>query len=430
MTTAVFTSLDGGDSLAQVVTTLLQSLEYAAPGTDVQLMCFAFTDDGIADELLALLRRRPDITVRIIADWSQSAASSPTVLHRLVAAGAANLQVRFKIDLPYDWNAERGRLVYSYARSAGMMHHKTLCLRRDGVPFLLMAGSFNWSARGRQAYENVIVLDHGADHAPVLAAFDDEFRAMWDDDSLTATPGRARAIFDALRAAASGGVDLDDPYALADALGLPRPDPTARPTVARTLVDGPCIVAFSGGYALCARERAGHATANDRRSLNLLRTGGARRPAPLTLNTLTLEAIRSVPAGATLKVAMYALSNRVPEFQALIDAARSGVRVQLLLDRKINGRGAARLEAMVRDAALPIEVCTTRRRMHQKYLCCPETGMVLTGTANMTMEATLRHADHRILFRHAPALAAAFAEDFDMIRDRVSPRPTPAALAA
>ena len=429
MSTAVFTSIDGGDSLAEVVRTVLQSLEGAAPGTDVQLMCFAFTDDEIADDLLALLRARPDITLRVIADWSQSAAASPTVLHRIAAAGLPNFHLRFKIDLPYDWDAEHGRLIYSYSRSAGMMHHKTLCLRRDGVPFMLLGGSFNWSARGRQAYENVLVLDNSPDHAPVLAAFDDEFRAMWGDDSLTATPERARAIFDALRRAAGRGVDLDDPFALADALDLPRPDPAARPTMARSLVDGPCIAAFSGGYALCARESAGHSTANARRSLNLLRTGGARRPAPLTLNTLTLEAIRSVPAGSTLKVAMYALSNRVPEFQALLDAARRGVRVQLLLDRRINGRGAARLEAMVNDLSLPVELRTSRRRMHQKYLCCPETGMVLTGTANMTMEATLRHADHRILFRHAPALAAAFAEDFDTIWQRLAPRPMQARAA-
>ena len=421
MNTAVFTSTDGGDSLAEVVRTVLHSLRHAAPGVDVQLMCFAFTDPEIAGELLALLRARPDITVRVIADWSQSAANSPTVLRDLAAAGLPNFRLRFKIDLPYAWDRARGRLIYSYARSAGMMHHKTVCLRRAGTPFLMLCGSYNWSARGRQAYENVLVLDAGPDHRPVLSAFDAEFRAMWEDDSITATPERARAIFRALCHAAASGLDLDDPVALADALDLPRPTLMQRPSGrARTPADGPCLAAFSGGYALSTRESAGHSPSNDRRSIALLRDGGKRRPAPLTLNTLTLEAIRSVPDGATLKVAMYALSNRVPEFQALIGAARRGCRVQLLLDRKINGRGAQRLESMAREGGLPIAVRTTRRRMHQKYLCCPETGMLLTGTANMTLEATLRHADHRILFRCAPELAAAFAQDFDTIWRRVS----------
>lgn len=59
--------------------------------------------------------------------------------------------------------------------------------------------------------------------------------------------------------------------------------------------------------------------------------------------------------------------------------------------------------------------------MHQKYLCCPETGMVMTGTANMTMDATMRHADHRILLRHTPELSAEFATDFETIWQRVSP---------
>ncbi|MCC5956572.1 MAG: hypothetical protein JJU07_10735, partial [Natronohydrobacter sp.] len=66
-----------------------------------------------------------------------------------------------------------------------------------------------------------------------------------------------------------------------------------------------------------------------------------------------------------------------------------------------------------------MEIRSTRRRMHQKYLSCPDTGMVLTGTANMTMDATTRHADHRILLRHAPELATAFSADFETIWQRV-----------
>jgi hypothetical protein len=59
-----------------------------------------------------------------------------------------------------------------------------------------------------------------------------------------------------------------------------------------------------------------------------------------------------------------------------------------------------------------VGVRVSRRRMHQKYLVCPGTGMVLTGTASMTEDATTRHSDHRILWRQNPALAAAFAADF------------------
>jgi len=127
-----------------------------------------------------------------------------------------------------------------------------------------------------------------------------------------------------------------------------------------------------------------------------------------------------VPSGARLQVAMYALSPRVPEFGALIDAARRGVTVALVLDGTIGARAADVIAGFARREGLRLSVQTTRRRMHQKYLCCPDTGMVLTGTANMTADATERHSDHRILWRANPALATAFSDDFETLRARLA----------
>jgi phosphatidylserine/phosphatidylglycerophosphate/cardiolipin synthase-like enzyme len=421
MSWALFSSIDGGKSLAQAIRVILQTLhDTPSAQTDLQIMCFAFTDASIADELVGLMRARPDIQVRVVADWSQSAAGSPTVLQRILSLGLPNFHLRYKIDLPYDWDPERRRLIYSYAHSTGMLHHKTLNLRHNGRSDMVVTGSFNWSNRGQDAYENILVFDNRPDYDALRDAFDAEFQALWSDDSLTAAPERARAIFDRLRKSVAEGMDFNDLSVLADTLVLPQPSDTSDTPAPRRLVEGPAIVAFSGGYALSPKESAGHASVNDRRKLDLLRASAVRRPAPLTLNTLTMEAIRSVPDGAQINVAMYALSNRVPEFQDLLAAAKRGCRLRLLLDRKINARGIARLEALAEDSGLPIEIRSTRRRMHQKYICCPETGMVLTGTANMTLDATMRHADHRILLRHAPELAAEFSADFETIWQRVS----------
>jgi len=110
----------------------------------------------------------------------------------------------------------------------------------------------------------------------------------------------------------------------------------------------------------------------------------------------------------------------VPEFGALIDAARRGVQVPFLLDGTIGKRTAAALAGFATRKGLPLSVQTTRRLMHQKYLCCADTGMVPSGNANMTEDATQRHSDHRILWRDAPKLAAAFAADFDTISARLA----------
>jgi phosphatidylserine/phosphatidylglycerophosphate/cardiolipin synthase-like enzyme len=300
-----------------------------------------------------------------------------------------------------------------------MLHHKTLMLSVDAQPRLLLMGSYNWSARGRQAYENLLALPATGDLAPVMAAFAAEFEALWSDHRLTAAPGRARAVAARLRAEAAAGRDLTDPAFLADAFGLAGDVPDA-PVLARSMAGGRCIAAFSGS-PLIARSgpAAGHSSTNDRRAIDLLRPSGVRRPAPLTLNTLALEAIRSVPAGGRLAVAMYALSPRVPEFGALIAAARCGVRVQVLLDGRIGPRAARALQGFATREGVPLAVRLTGRRMHQKYLCSPEAAMVLTGTANMTEDAVTRHSDHRVLFRDAPNLAAAFQTDFDEIWRRL-----------
>lgn len=428
MTRAVFTSLHGGAALATSILDLIaRARNCAAVGirVEVEVMCFAFTDARIATALIDLCRDHPAVTLRIIADWSQSARNAPTVLEGMAAAGLRNLFIKFKLDAPYLRDAAGG-LRYSYGASRGMLHHKTLLIRLDGVPELMALGSYNWTARGQQAYENLIVTDDPA----VLGPMGAEFAALWSDHGLTGTTDRTRHIMARLKTEAGLGRDLRDPRLLADVLGLAGAEPlSALPP--RRLDDGAVITAFSGSRPHGNDSGAGHAATNDRRTIDLLRPAGLRRPAPLTLNTLALEAIRSVPTGARLVVAMYALSSRVPEFGALIDAARRGVQVAFILDGTIGARTAATLAAFAARDGLTLSVQTTRRRMHQKYLCCPETGMVLSGTANMTEDATARHSDHRILWRNAPDLAAAFAADFDRMSARLAPAQlAPAPLAA
>jgi phosphatidylserine/phosphatidylglycerophosphate/cardiolipin synthase-like enzyme len=319
--------------------------------------------------------------IRIVADWSQGAPRSAAMLEAMRREGLANLYLKVKLDMPYRWDAGAGRMRYSYGASRGMLHHKTLCLTVDGRPRLLVLGSYNWSARGRLAYENLLVLPASDELAPVMAAFVAEFEALWSDHRLTAAPGRAQAVAARLRAEAAAGRDLTDPGLLADVFGLAG-DALPVTRAARTLSEGRCLAAFSGRPLIAGPEpTGGHSAANDRRSLNLLRPSGVRRPAPLTLNTLALEAIRSVPDGGRLAVAMYALSPRVPEFGALIAAARRGVRVQVLLDGRIGPQAAHALQGFATREGLPLSWRLTGRRMHQKYLCSPDVQIAKTGAA-------------------------------------------------
>lgn len=126
---------------------------------------------------------------------------------------------------------------------------------------------------------------------------------------------------------------------------------------------------------------------------------------------------------------MYALSPRTAEYGALLDAARRGVRIDVTLDGRIGGATAKALRARAAQEGFALRVKTTRRRMHQKYLCCPDIGLVLTGTANMTVDAEARHADHRLLIRSDAGLCESFRKDFLKIWGRL-PDVTEALVAA
>jgi phosphatidylserine/phosphatidylglycerophosphate/cardiolipin synthase-like enzyme len=116
---------------------------------------------------------------------------------------------------------------------------------------------------------------------------------------------------------------------------------------------------------------------------------------------------------------MYALSSRVPEYGALLDAARRGVRIQILIDREVGQSILARLRAVREREGLPIEIRAGQRMMHQKYIVHPETHTVLTGTANLSTDASFRHSEQRILIRENPAITERFLADFDTIWARL-----------
>jgi phosphatidylserine/phosphatidylglycerophosphate/cardiolipin synthase-like enzyme len=58
--------------------------------------------------------------------------------------------------------------------------------------------------------------------------------------------------------------------------------------------------------------------------------------------------------------------------------------------------------------------------MHQKYIVNVDAATVLTGTANMSTDASMRHSEHRIRVVGNRDLADQFATDFATIWNRVN----------
>jgi phosphatidylserine/phosphatidylglycerophosphate/cardiolipin synthase-like enzyme len=394
---------------------------------DVHVMTFSFTDAQIADVLVQAARDQPNLSIRLIADWNQGAEGTGRKVRALAGLGLPNLAVRYKKDQPYVWDAERHRMRWSYPASRGLLHHKTLGVLVDRRPHTLVTGSFNWSTRSANSYENLIVLtaeDPASAH--VMTAIEQEFEALWSDGSATLSPDEVRTHY----AAVLAEYESDPSRAAADVVGLSRGagapldvlrdaaragDPAGSPQVQ---------IAFSSRTPEQDKGSAGYAEVNRSRRFEMGKPSGKSKRVPVTLSTLALDTIARTKPDDHLLVAMHALSVRVPEYGELLAAARRGVRLLVVLDGHAGIRPLSQLASTAYGAEkLPIHLrATGRRTMHQKYIVHPESRTVLTGTANLSTDASQRHSEHRILWRDDTYATDAFVSDFEVMWHRLPPR--------
>lgn len=427
---ALFTSKVGGAGLRDRILSVIRDAASLAAThhVDVHIMTFAFTDAQIADLLVEAARSRPNLSIRLIADWNQGAPpeDSGRKVRALAALGLPNFEVRYKKDQPYVWDADACRMQWSYHASRGLLHHKTLAVLVDGRPHTLLCGSFNWSKRSAKGYENLIVFTaHDAASMPVMTAVEQEFEALWSDGAATLSPDEVRMHYGAILAE----YRKEPKRAAAHVVGLTRGAgaPLNVLRVAESTVrsaDLPHLqIAFNSRLQEQAEAAAGYAEANRLKRFEMFKPGGKTKKVPVTLSTLALDTIARARPGEHLLVAMYVLSVRVPEYGALLTAARRGVRLFILVDGHTAALPLSRLAtpAFAKEK-LPIFFrATGSRTMHQKYIVHPEGQTVLTGTANLSTDASQRHSEHRILWRGDKYATDAFIADFMTIWQRIPP---------
>jgi phosphatidylserine/phosphatidylglycerophosphate/cardiolipin synthase-like enzyme len=435
---ALFTSLQGGDAIRQRLLDLIEeaSVLAASHRVDLHIMTFAFTDEALANALLCAATQRQLLTIRLLADWSQRIRVRGQQVGRLAALRVTNLRVRYSMDQPYVWDAKVKHMRWSYHASGGLLHHKTLAVLVDGRPWKLACGSFNWTAAATRSYENLLVVtadDPGS--LTLMTRVEHEFEALWSDGRATVSPDEAhlhyRAILETYRRdpAISPGQVLGLKQGAGEPLQalehecepLEQMKPISMREGATGVKNADIAIAFSSRPSGGSRRQAGSARSNQEQRMTLCTPAGRLRLVPVTITNLALDTIFQTKPGDTLQLAMYGLSHRVPEYGALLDAARRGVRVQMLLNRLCGRDTATRLKAFQDAQALPIQIRTAGRMMHQKYMIHCETATIVTGTANMSTDASTRHWEHRIRIRGCAELAALYSGDFREVWSRMPP---------
>jgi len=425
---ALFTSIVGGDGLRdRILSVIRDAVSLAATHhVDVHIMTFSFTDAQIANLLVQAARTRPNLSIRLLADWSQGAQGFERKVGSLAALSLPNFEVRYKKDQPYVWDADACAMSWSYQASRGLLHHKTLAVLVDGRPHTLLCGSFNWTKRSAKGYENLIVFTRDDTAAmPVMTAVEREFEALWSDGAATLSPDEVRKHYAAILAEYRN----DSARAAANVVGVTRGAGAPLRVLREAEHTGGSAglphlqIAFSSRLPDQARAAAGYAEANRLKRFEMYKPGGKTKQVPVTLSTLALDTIARAQPGEHLLVAMYVLSIRVPEYGALLAAARRGVRLFIVVDGHVAARPLSRLATTAyAKEKLPIHLrATGRKTMHQKYIVHPEGLTVLTGTANLSTDASQRHSEHRILWRGDKYATEAFIADFMTMWQRLAP---------
>ncbi|HTY31245.1 phospholipase D-like domain-containing protein [Mycobacterium sp.] len=424
----VFSSVVGGDGVRARVLELIAdaSAKAGRHAVDINVMMFSFTDPLIADAL-ASAARQPGLNVRLIADWTARGVDGHQQVGRLAQLRLPSLSVRYKKDQPYVWDATAAHIRWSYRASRGLLHHKTVSVVVDGEPWRLICGSFNWTAKAVHSYENILILtDSTAECRDIMSRVELEFEALWSDGRCSLSPDEAQAHYESI-------IDIyhRDPMTAPnsiDGLAHGRDDAlnvlnsryySSSDSVPHILGSDPVVIAFSACLPHEEKSRAGYAESNNRRYISLRSPSGRVKRAPLTITALALDVIFRAGPGETLLIAMHGLSQRIPEYGALLDAARRGVFLRILLDGKLGDRAIESLSQVLRREPLPIRVKQGFRMMHQKYIVNVNSCTVLTGTANLSTDASGRHSEHRLRVIGNENLASQFAADFEIIWNRV-----------
>ncbi len=415
MTEAYFSSGTDSVSLQERVTELLRLLggsEYMGKVLDLQCMWFAFTDPVLYQALMETVQLPHVQSLRVIADYGNFSSRDSRLVRALSEASSPKVAVRFKTDFPYIWKYSAKDFEWNYKESSGLLHHKSLCVLVNGVPEWLHTGSYNWTRKSNRSYENSLLMKRDEKNAEVLDAFYREFEALWQVDGLSLSVSEAiehRSMVAKLWQKDPGlpALSLID-FDLEYFQDLPRKEAT-----------GHFLVAFCGAHPRTHETLEGYDNLNRRRKFEMKKPNGSWAWVPCTPTNLSIDFLNRCEEGQEVLVAMYALSTRVAEFNGIVQAARRGVRFQIILNRQNGIPSQERFRKYAQEEKLSLEVKLSNKMMHSKYLVNEAAGLLLTGTANMTTDAKWRHVEHRLLIREETHLNAAFAADFRRMWERL-----------
>jgi len=175
------------ENLQRIDKVLMDLMEQVNPqnGT-LDVAIFSFTHTGLAEKLLELAERYPNIKVRILMDQTQMLSDEahqgvlgPYMERVAEFKNLKNFEIRYKWRAnTYAWDPQAKVCQLIHWRNL-LLHHKCLVVngRRMGL------GSYNWSSSAEfRNFENVMLFfGEVPEHKKIIQRFMDEFDFIWNN---------------------------------------------------------------------------------------------------------------------------------------------------------------------------------------------------------------------------------------------------------
>jgi DNA uptake protein ComE-like DNA-binding protein len=151
----------------------------------------------------------------------------------------------------------------------------------------------------------------------------------------------------------------------------------------------------------------GYGTITGTREVPVAIAPGSVEVGKASVTVAALDMFNRANAGERIRVAMYGMSASSPETKALIDAAKRGVSVQVVLNDDFNGGVAATLKG---TAGIQVRI-QKARTMHEKFGVSGSD--VFWGSANFSESSSTKHSEDRFALRGNKEVAEAFETQFE-----------------
>lgn len=152
---------------------------------------------------------------------------------------------------------------------------------------------------------------------------------------------------------------------------------------------------------------------NGTRTTAVMGANGQITAAAANVTVGATDLFNRAKAGQTIDVAMYGMSVGAPEYNSLVEAAKRGAVVRVVLNDDFTAPTVAALKALATQGfAVDVRV-QKAKTMHEKFGVVGDD--VFFGSANFSSSSSTKHSENRVTIKNEAGTAKAFQNRFDEI---------------